>query len=255
MLDCRDVTFSTKLSEQRITRALPVLGKRAIQQILCFALYLLGVNRRLISEALDIPPGSIRSVLRALHKTGLPALEDRRRRTSSFLPPPEAKSAPVTLREHDQWVVVDLGVPERTVRIPRQNPVQVRAVLLSMVNSGLLSKRAVAEHLGLTWEHIHSLARKLHDEGITALLDKRKGQQQDYRFTPEVKAELIQQFVLDVVVEGRTTSMQLSERLLERCQFVLSDRSIRYHMKKLGLNDIKRSLPELLTAARKRFGH
>lgn len=91
-----------------------------------------------------------------------------------------------------------------------------------------------------------SLALRLNTEDVPALIDKREGQKQEYRFIPEVKAELIQQFVLGIVPDGRASGKLLAEHLRERCELVLCERSIRDQLVKLGLSRIKKSLPERL---------
>lgn len=254
MINCRDLVFSTELSQQRIDRAEQVFSVRVIERFICFSMYLLGGNRTMISEVTELPHGSVRSIIRALQRDGLSAFEDRRQRTSSFLPPPQPKVPPLRLYAEGEYVVVDLGIPGGLLKIPRQNNLQIRTVILSLLNSGLLSKKTVATFLGLTPVHTQNLAQKLQEEDISALIDKRKGQQKDYRFTPEIKAELIQQFVLDIVSQGKTTGKQLSQGLQKRCQFILPERSIRQHVQKLGLEAIKQSLPELLAEAKKNSG-
>jgi len=242
--------FSARLSEQRVARVAEVFDTKVVRRILCFALYLLGANRARLSEALGMPPGSVRSLLRMLHNDGLPALEDRRR-TSSFLPRADPPPAALRLSQTEESVVVELGHPQQCLVLPRQNRLQVRAVLLSLLHSGLLTRTDVAEVLELTPGHTQTLAKELYQGGLTVLLDRRQGQQTDYRFTPAVKAELIQQFVLDLVVEGKATGAQLSQHLQERCQLALSERSIRDHVNKLGLNRLCESLPDLLAATKK----
>jgi len=249
-VDCRNLDFSTGLSEERIARAEELFGAKILQRVLCLGLYLLGVNRTQVSEALGIAPGSVRSILRALHQQGLPAFEDRRRRRSSFLPP-ESKALPLRVEATEEWVVVQCGLPENALRIQRQHGGQVRAVLLSLLNSGLLSTQEVARVLELTPAHTRQLAQKLEREGLPAVIDQRRGQQQDYRFTPEVKAEVIQQFVLDVLVEGKATGAQLCQHLRERCQLSVPERSVRHHVRTLGLKSLADSLPALLAAAKK----
>ncbi len=66
-----------------------------------------------------------------------------------------------------------------------------------------------------------------------------------------MKAQLIEQFVVDLVTDGRVSGRQLAEHLQQRCDVVLSERSIRDHLRKLGLSRIKRSLPGLLKEAKK----
>jgi transposase len=109
----------------------------------------------------------------------------------------------------------------------------------------------VAPWLGVTPTHTRNLARKLAEEDVAGLLDKRQGQQQEYRVTPEVKAELIQQFVLDIVQRGKTSGKQIAQHLAERCEIELSERTVRDHVRKLGLPQIAESLPELLTGLKK----
>jgi len=251
MIDCRELTFSPQLSEQRIAKAEEILGPNETQRVLCFALSLLGADRTKISQTLDLPPGSVRSVIRAVHHHGLPALEDRRRSTSSFLAPSQPESPSVQVQATEKEVVVDLGASENALRVPQQNRLQLRAILLSMLNSGLLPKKEVAGLLGLTPEHTSNLARRLQEEDLAALIDKRKGQQKDYRVTPKTKAKLIQEFVSEVAVRGEATSKQLCEDLKQKHQLILPERTVRHHVQKLGLKSIKPDLHEFLTSLKK----
>ena len=57
--------------------------------------------------------------------------------------------------------------------------------------------------------------------------------------------------VLDVVQRGKTSGKQMAEHLAERCQLELSERTVRDHVRKLGLSQIAESLPELLTGLKK----
>lgn len=253
MFDCQDLGFSAELSQQRIDRALRVFELDVLRRLICFALYLLGVDRTALSEVTQMPPGSVRSVLRVLLRDGVSALEDRRQRGFSPPRPPKPGPAParVKLREDDQLLMIDLGIPAGTLNIPTRNRLQIRAVLLSMVNSGLLSRKEVAARLDLTAVHTGNLARQLDQDDIPSLIDKRQGQKQDYRVTADVKAELIQQFVVDVVSEGRTSGRLLSEHLRQRCELVIPDRTVRHHVAQLGLPRIRLSLPQLLRELKK----
>jgi len=148
------------------------------------------------------------------------------------------------LLEENALLREEVLVARRASQITSQLVVE-QFVKLEEILRQLENKASTEERLKET------LAEKLQEEDILALIDKRQGQQKDYRFTPEIKAELIQQFILDIVSEGKTTGKQLSQRLQKRCQFILPERSIRYYVKKLGLKTIKRSLPELLTEVKK----
>jgi len=250
MINCQKILFSNELSQRRMAQAQKHLGAKIVNRIICFALYLLGVNRNSISDLLNIPSGSVRSIIRVILHDGPPAFEDRRRCVSTFIPPQSPKKSNGTLRIQDEWIIVDLGTYGQ-IKIPSKNSLQTKVILLTMLNNDLLSANQIAEVLKLSTVHIMNLARGLHVEDIPFLIDKRQGQQQEYRFTPEVKSELIQQFVLDVVVEGNASGKLLSEHLQERCKLSLSERSIRYHTQKLGLSKIKKSLPYLLAECKK----
>ena len=232
-----------------MTQAQSILGNRVVKHIICFVLYLFGVDRKSISDLLSTPAGTIRSIIRAILRDGLPALEDRRERSSTFLPP-AAKSFKATIRTEEQLVIVDLGALGQ-LTIPRQNTLQMRVILLTLLDNNLIGTRDVATVLGISTVHTMNLALKLHTDDITALIDKRQGQQQEYRFTPDVKAELIQQFVLDIVSSGKSSGKLLAKHLEQRCELTLSERSIRNHISKLGLSKIKRSLPQLLATLKK----
>ncbi len=251
MFDCQNFHVSPELGRQRFQRAARVIDDNVLNRLLAFALYLLGVNRSDIARTAGRPLDSIKSLIKAIEKDGLAALDDRRRRDTSPTPAPAPQAGPWELLEEQDALVLRCGTPEKQLLIPRQNAQQKKVVVLSAVHSGLLTAADVAPWLGVTPTHIRNLARKLTQEDAAGLLDKRQGQQQEYRVTPEVKAELIQQFVLDVVQRGKTSGKQMAEHLAERCQLELSERTVRDHVHKLGLAQIAESLPELLTDLKK----
>lgn len=249
MIDCRVASFSAALQQQRVRQARKILGEKVVDRILCFALYLLGFKRSSIAELTGSPAGTVRSIVRAVLHGGLPAFEDRRRRSSTFIPP-QPKKMEIGVKRQEQGVSIDFG-GMGGIRIPRENSLQAKVVLLTLLDSGLVGTRDVSEALGLSAVHTLNLARALEREDILGLIDKREGQKQEYRFTEKVKAELIQQFVLDIVAEGRVSGKSLSDHLFSRCELRLSERSIRDQLVKLGLSNIKESLPNLLSGLKK----
>ena len=250
MINCQEISFSQKLQQQRMAQAQSILGTKVTDHFICFALYLLGVSRKSISTLTNTPPGTIRSRVRAILSNGLSALEDRRSRASTFLPPQE-KETVASIYIEEQSTVVDFGTG-RQLKIPRQNILQTRVILLTMLQSNLLSSRDVSEVLGFSTVHTGNLAKKLHTGDIAALIDKRQGQKQDYLFTSDIKAELICQFVLDIVTSGKSSGKLLAKQLNKRCKLTLSERSIRYHIEKLGLSKVKKSLPQLISGLKKK---
>ncbi|OVE82751.1 hypothetical protein BVY04_00080, partial [bacterium M21] len=72
-----------------------------------------------------------------------------------------------------------------------------------------------------------------------------------YSFTPRVKAELVQQFSFNIVTGKTASSQQICQQVNEACDTHLSDRSIRLHMNKLGLPEIKESLLKMVEEFKK----
>jgi len=252
VMDCQSISFSPHLCENRMHQAQESLGAGLVQRILCFALYLLGVNRSAIGRTLGIPPDTAKSIIKAIKRDGLRAFEDRRRKSSTLLPQQEsAKPPPLALREDNDHLVVDFGIREKTLKLCRRDPLQLKTVLLSLFNSGLLSTRQVAEAIELTPSHTAALARRLKEHGALSLVDQRQGQKEDFVVTASVKAEMIQQFAVDIITSGRTSSAAIAEKLKERCGIVVPDRTVRHHLSRLGLRSIKRSLPQLVAAVKK----
>lgn len=252
-IDCQSLTFSPQLSESRIGRAQESLGAGLIQRILCFALYLLGLDRSAIGRILGMPPETAKSIIKAVRRYGLRALEDRRLKSSILLPKQASpEPPPITLQKDGDHLIVDFGLPDRAIKLYRRDPVQMKTVLLSMLNSGLLPTRQVAEAMEFTPSYTAALARRLQEQGALSLADQRQSRQwEDFVVTPALKAELIQQFAVDVITSGHTTSTTISEKLKERCGIAIPDRTVRHHVSRLGLGSIKNSLPKLVAAVKK----
>jgi transposase len=249
-MNCENLNFFQRLHDQRIAQAESLLGTNVVHKLLGYALFLLGAPRSTISSTLDMPEGTVRSLVLAINRRGLSAFEDQRSKTSSFKTPPSCVSMP-TLEEQDSNLRVNFGMGDLVLDIPHSNMLQKRVLLLTFLNNGLLKRSEVAPALGLSLDRTGKLARKLRQQDVDAISDQRRGQQQDYRFSPEVKAELIQQFVIDIVAHGKTSGEQLSSHLDERCQLTLSPRSVLHHVSALGLSYIKKSLPDYLSELKK----
>jgi hypothetical protein len=249
-MNCEILSFSKKLSQQRIAQAEAILDRKVVQKILAYALFLLGVDRTTISSFLNMPPGSIRSLILAMNNRGLAGFEDQRAKASSFKEPFPKQITPI-LQAENMWLKVDFGLGNLVLRIPEFNPVQKKVVLLSLLNSSLLTRSEVADALHLSADRTGKLSRKLQQEDIKGILDQRQGQRQDYLFTPQIKAELIQQFVIEAVGQRSTSGEQLAKKLRERCKLILSPRSILSHLSKLGLSSIRTSIGEHLAEFKK----
>jgi hypothetical protein len=243
--------FSEAQSDKRIEAASKALGEGVVNRLLAFALFLMGARREDIGQHLSLPLGTLLSLLTRIGRDGLPALEDRRQRQSDFLPPAERHVPPIAVAAEESGLLVDLGGDARIVSIPASNVLQQKVFLLTLLGNGLLERAEVASLLGYSSTHTARLAEQLAQEDVPALLDKRRGQQQDYRVTPQIKAELIQQFAVDVITRGKTSGEAIAAELEERCQIIIPPRTIRHHLSRMGLPAIRHSLPELAAAVKK----
>lgn len=242
--------LSPAASKRRMDQATRSLGAEVVSRILALALYLLGARRKELAEFLAVPLDTVKSLVQRVFSDGLPALEDRRRNASTFMSHTVEPETTCKLLLEQEKLVVELNEATR-IEIPRRNPLQCRTVLMTMLEAKLLSIGEVAQAIGLSIERVRKLSKKLYQSDIFALIDQRRGQQQDYRLTPEVKAELIQQFVLNLQTNAGTSSKQLSEDLEKRCHIKVAGRTIRQHAAKLGLGQMRKSLPTLLTTLKK----
>lgn len=250
-MDCQHLNFSPGLGAKRREKAAGAFGQGVVTKIIGLALYWLGAKRPEIAAGLGIPENSLRTTVRVFMQDGLAALEDRRRshRPTSFLPaPPEERSSrQVELRVEDDVILIAAGGIGSPVTVPAGNRVQSRVVLLSFVNSGLLSARAAGEALGLSDVHVRSLAKRLLDDDVEALLDRRRGRQGESVLIPEVKAEIVLQCSANAVTGRSTASKAIAADIGERTGTVLSDRTLRHCIAKVGLRKLMRELPSLIT--------
>jgi hypothetical protein len=251
-MDCRQVAFSAEKSQERIHTALQVFPRKLLMRILAFALHLLGARRKEVAALVEMPEESVKTLLRLVSRDGFPAVRDRR--FSAVSPMATALPSPpqIVARRDPQGWIVEFGTQENTLSIPATHPVHARTVVLSLFNAGVLSAQQCASALGISAAHCRELARKLaRDDVAQSLLDKREGQRSDYRVGPRQKAEIIQQLAARAVTGHSTCSDVLAEQVNERTQSGLSARTVRWHIRNLGLADIRNTLPELVEALKK----
>ena len=244
-----DITFIDRHASKRIQKAQALLGISVVNRILAFALFLFGAKREDIARYLNMPFGTFLSFLNRIGRCGLPAFEDQRKQPSQ--PKEKEKTDAISIDVYDQNLRIHLGVESTTLKIPQRNRLHCRTVLLTFLDSGLLSVNQTAQALELSCKQTANLRRELLNNDINSLVDKRKGQLMDYEFSPKIKSELIQQYVLNVTSGNSISSSRLSSDLKKRCNYNLVPRSIRLHVNKLGLPDIRKSLPELLNQCKK----
>ncbi len=251
MINCHQISFSFHYSEKRTAIANKIIGTTTVKKILAFALYLLGASRKAIAEILNLPYDTFKSFTQRVEHEGISALIDRRLKHKAI---PEINS-PVTqkgqVNSTSDFLIINFGIENRRLKIPANNTIQIRTVVLTMLENDFIDIHTASQVLGCHPVHVQRLNRQLQNDDATTFIDKRQGQTKDYVFKPEIKAEMLQQYIANLVIHRNVSSQRLSEELRQRCDIDLSSRTIRLHIEKLGLSKIKKSLPELIDSLKK----
>lgn len=250
-----DLDFSKLRSTKRLAIARKLLGERVVSRMIALALYLLGGERQAVADFLKIPLDTLKSFFKRANSEGIAALQDGRRKQplEKEEKPKEKRelSDKATLAFEGDQMVVSFEGGRQDLRIRRANSVQCKTLLLTLWKNRVIPLKEAAGAMGISKDHFRKMSGKLDKEDVGGLMDQRKGQQQEYRVGAEQKAQLIQQFVIDLTTLGKTSSGQLANHLNERCQMELSSRTIRLHLNKLGLSLVKDSLLKFLQKAKK----
>ncbi len=255
-MDCQQLSFSPTLGAERRGKAEKLLGQSVVTKILAVALFWLGARRPAIAAGLGTPENSLRTTVRVILRDGPGAFEDRRhhhRPCPSPAPRPAAAEA-VTLAREGDVIAVRFGAMEGVLSLPVTNQVQSRVVLLSLVDSGLISAQDTAAMLGLSAVHVRHLSARLAGGDVEALRDQRRGQRQQHVLTAEVKSEIVLQYAANAMTGRSTSSRAVVADIGERCDVALSARTVRHGLAGLGLGKLTTALPELVDRIKKGSG-
>jgi len=239
------IRWSEQLASTRQAAAIELLGRTLVAKIIAFALFLLGANREQIGELVEMPHGTLLSLLTRMSKFGMSGLEDRRRA--------EPKPEPLEIKIEQQEDVKVIQFPQNlgNLIIKDNNQIQAKVVILTMANNGVLTWQQATDLLKFSsLAYTKELGDKLSNGDVNALLDRRIGQTCDYRVGEEKKGKLIVLWAANVVTGVKSSSRSLATDLLKQ-GINLPDRTIRHHMKKLGLVGMKDSLLGLITELKK----
>lgn len=250
-MDCQNITFSQNQSQKRIKKILRVMPVQVLKKLLFFALYMLGARINTIASLVEMPTESGKTTINRVMKDGLPAFHDRRKSVYE-LPLPDRQSYQTSVSIQEDHCNIKFGDTGCQLQIPQNHRVHLRSVLLSLLQADLLSLQTVSSALGITKAHCRELSAKLVQDGVTqVLIDKRKGQQRDFRVDLSIKAELIKHFAARAVTGHSNSSEALTQIINSSLKVCISPRTIRWHMNKMGLKKIKDTLPELVKTLKK----
>ena len=238
-----DLDYSSTHQNNRLSQARAALGTALVNRIIAFALFLFGANRKEISKYLQVPHDTLLSFYTRVTKLGLPGFEDRRAKP---VRQPDTNMSDLRCSIIESQLELHWGGKNKVINIPKNNSLQLKIILLTFLDNGLITRKEVAQALGFSCGNTDKLLRKIRTEDVSGLLDKRRGQQKDHVFTPEIKSELILQFTSNAVSGKSTSGATLANDLKERTHLDLSDRSIRMYISKLGLKDMDKKLRSII---------
>ena len=158
-INCQNIPFSAELASRRISKACQLFGIGIIRRVLCWTLYLLGVDRTTIAQLLEIPLETTKSLLKTIQRDGLPALEDRRQKSSSFLPASVTPVPKIAINRDDKEVQIIFNNVQK-ITIPTTKPFQLRIVILSLLRNHLISMQEAANTLALSISQVQNLTRE-----------------------------------------------------------------------------------------------
>jgi len=248
MISCPNSSeFSIDKANRRQRMAQAVLGEAVMRRVVALALFLLGAKRKNAAAAAGISMNTFLSFLTRVGKLGIDALRDRRKRPHVVPSAPPALQIQAARRDSSS---VTLAIGDKELVLREDNPAQKRVVLLTLADAGLMSTGEVAELLGCTDAHARLLRRRLMTEDVSGVIDQRRGQMTDYRVSGEAKTQIILRWAANAVtgrkVSGDTLAADLHDDDLE-----LPARTVRHHLKKLGLSGSHHRLTKLIEALKK----
>ena len=246
-IDCQVLSFSPELSHNRISKAEFAFGNKMLKRIICFCLYILGVRRIEIAKAINLPENTVRTMLKTISVDGFEAFFDRRKKQENRMKPfpdTSVKSKGIQITELQDCFLISINGLD--ISVSKKNKQQLKAILLTFTENGLLAKAHTGMLLNISPSHVGHLLKSLTQSDLLFLTDKRRGQQQDLVFTPEIKSELILQYTTNAVSGKSTSGAVLASDLKERTEHDLSERSIRMWLSKLGLKDMDKKLMSMV---------
>lgn len=220
---------SLAVGERRLERAALSLGPDVLQRLIIFVLYVLGFNRDSIARLFGYQVPGVKTLVDRVFTNGLDGLYDHRRTGGTS---EKRDAATVTDAEDHKQV----NISGTVIFVPKHDLLARKIIGVTLVESELLSNTEGAAILDYTPQAFGRLRERYRLKGSAGLIDQRRGQQSDFKVTPEIKAAL----VYDICQRARDgvalTSRDLCEAINRQFpESKISERTIRHHLIQLGL--------------------
>jgi len=236
-MDCPQLPAeqSTTNAQKRLDNAVKVLGKDVLVRLLIYSLYLLGFKRETLAKMFGYQLAGIKSIIDRISEYGLEGLIDQRR----------------TIKEPKQ--LKPEAIPEPlNITVRRDDHLARKVLAVCLVEAGAISAGQGACYLGYTPQAFSRLLKRYREKGSAELLDKRRGQQRDYKVDLDVKSEILYQFLKltsqNTAFSSRDIHQAVTKAFPEK---KISERTVRYHLTLLGFSQVHRRLKEELFGGKK----
>lgn len=237
-MDCPQLPDEQSLANgrKRLQVSTTVLGKDVLVRLLIYALYLLGFKRDTLARLFGYQLAGIKSIIERVNSFGLEGLIDRRRSIKEQ----ESSKPEISLTTQD--IVIFLPGPV-DLKLKQDDLLARKIMATTLVDAGIITSLQGAEILEYTPQAFSRLLKRYREKGSTDLIDKRRGQQHDYKVDLAVKSEILYHFLKfscqNIFFSSKDIHRAVNETFPEKA---ISERTIRHYLTIWGFSRVHRRL-------------
>jgi transposase len=221
---------------RRLHGASAILGKDVLVRLLIYSLYLLGFKRETLARMFGYQLAGVKSIIDRVNNSGLEGLIDQRRSIKEQ----EPSKPEISLTEQE---IVIFSPGPVALKLKRDDHLARKVMAAVLVDAGIITSVQGAQILGYTPQAFSRLLKRYREKGSTDLLDKRRGQQHDYKVDLAVKSEILYQFLKlscqNVLFSSKDIHSAVSKAFPEK---MISERTIRHYLTLWGFSQVHRRL-------------
>ena len=247
-MQCPDLNSFQSLNKghKRLEQAIDSLSADVVGRILGYSLYLFGYSYEFISKTTGLSEPGIKTLIQDIIKDGVERFLDKRKKSTLQLSNKssgDVLNSPVVkyIESNDHYVKFE-ATGKISIKIGKTDILGKKLIALFFVESKLITQTKAAEIIGCQRLAIQQNLQKLRTSGFQGILDNRRGQKSDYKFSTDVKGEIIKCFISSIFEVKTPTKSTISRHLNEKFSNNYSERATALHLKKLGLTDHKQEL-------------
>ncbi len=249
-MECPDLkNFQSRhKGHKRIQHAVNCLGEDVVKRILSYSLYLMGYSYDFISGITDFSEGGLKTLTKQINNNGTERFQDQRRKEDYpylYLKEKDKDRADVASVKYVEQDDIYAGFEIKgniSLEIRKDDIMGRKFLTLLFMEADLLKQKDVAKIMNCQRLTVRQNLLKFRSTGIKGLLDNRRGQKSDYKFSDEVKGEILRKFISCVFDMETPTKTNINKYLNEKFSQSYSVRATALHLKKLGLTDNKKEL-------------